>query len=222
MNTRTITFCTSIIIAFFTMATSAHAATWNFSNSPALAIPDGSNGCNNTAGAAATDILAASGPSLGIVTDVNLDLDIPHTWPGDLVVKITSPAGTQVTVVENIGNVNAPGGGNCGCGTDDFLTTLDDEAAGGSVEDACPPSGADFTPHNPLSAFIGENASGNWTLEVVDWSGLDTGTLSSWGLTIEDTPLTVVPQTIPTMSIWGMIMLASLLTLIGYRRYRAS
>lgn len=163
----------------------------SYSSSPALAIPDGASGtCNLTSGATATDTITV--PDSGTINDVNVVLDISHTWVGDVEVVITSPAGTIITVVETVGNANAPGAGTgCGCSSADLTTTLDDESVGGAVEAACPPTGADYTPENALTAFDGENMVGMWTIEVRDWTQADTGTLNNWSLDFDYTPVAV-------------------------------
>jgi subtilisin-like proprotein convertase family protein len=55
-----------------------------------LSIPD-----NNAAGISSTIRLNGS----GVITSLRMSLDIQHTWRGDLVVKLTSPGGTQHTVL---------------------------------------------------------------------------------------------------------------------------
>src|SRR5690606_15124084 len=49
----------------------------------------------------------------------------------------------------------------------------------------CPPtSGAAYRPYQSLSAFVGGNASGNWTLTISDLASNDGGQLKNWGLEI--------------------------------------
>jgi hypothetical protein len=69
---------------------------------------------------------------------------------------------------------------------------LDDEGAGGALETLnCPGSALPYptsppgyTPLNPLSAFDGLDATGNWTINVRDSAGGDIGTLVSWSVEI--------------------------------------
>lgn len=158
-----------------------------YTSSPGLAIADSPTiSCNTTPSPVTTDTINV--PDSGTVTDLNLVLDITHPWVGDLQIILTSPAGTSVTVVELIGNVNPPAATGCGCSGDNITTTLNDESAGGPVESACPPTGPDYTPHSALSAFDGENISGVWTLDIYDWTFDDTGTLNSWSLVFDYTP----------------------------------
>jgi subtilisin-like proprotein convertase family protein len=108
-------------------------------------------------------------------TTVGLD----HTWVGDLVVTLTSPQGTTVTLM------NRPGGG--GDGNNFCNTTLDDEGGVSSIQNinaaGAPYTGA-FTPASPLAAFRGQNPNGTWTLRVSDRVGSDTGSVRAFSLVL--------------------------------------
>ncbi len=105
------------------------------------------------------------------IDDVNLTLDITHTWDADLSVYLISPQGTRVELFTNVG----------GSGDNFTNTTLDDECATPISSGSAPFTGC-YQPEGTLSDFDGENSSGVWTLEVTDTAGWDTGTLQSWNL----------------------------------------
>ena len=168
----------------YSLATGATGATTTTSYSgPAVAIPD-----NNAAGVNVP--LTVSGV-VGLISDVNFRLDalagcdattgnlnaaVTHTFLGDLRFKLTSPAGTTVSLITNRG-----GGGKNFC-----TVTLDDDGAFPSVS-TIPNTGAitgNFSPETPLSAFDGQNANGTWTLNVADTATTDTGTLNRFSLII--------------------------------------
>lgn len=107
----------------------------------------------------------------GTVNDVNIGLDIEHTFTGDLTIILQSPIGTQVVLVANRG-----GGGS------DFTNTFFDDEASTSITSGGPPFTGAFQPENFLSAFDGENVNGTWILGIIDGAGGDTGTLNSWFL----------------------------------------
>lgn len=128
-------------------------------------IPD-----NDAAGVSETFTFPATSET---IDDVTLDLEIDHTWVGDLVVTLESPAGTVITLIDRPG---IPGTG-FGCSGDDINVTLSDAAAS-PAESACsaPPAiGGTLSPNNPLAGFDGENPSGTWTLTVSDNAALSTG-----------------------------------------------
>jgi subtilisin-like proprotein convertase family protein len=112
--------------------------------------------------------------SLGTILDVNVALDISHTYDSDLHVVLISPAGTRVTLFANVG----PNGVN-------FTNTVLDDAALIPIGSASPPFTGSFQPQEPLNAFNGENSFGKWQLEILDDSAGDVGTLNSWSLTFE-------------------------------------
>ncbi|MGJ8650554.1 MAG: reprolysin-like metallopeptidase [Opitutaceae bacterium] len=139
-------------------------------SSPNVAIPDDdSNGV--------TDTLITS--ETGTITDLDLRLNITHTWIGDLTVVLTHvDTGTSVMVVDWPGYPEDSGGSS----ENNIIVILDDEAAL-TVEDNSPyTTNAHYSPNNPLSAFDGESLTGTWTLHVNDDLGGDTGTLVSWCL----------------------------------------
>ncbi len=142
------------------------------SSSPGTAIPD-----NNPTGVTVTMNVTENVS----ITDLDVNLNISHTWVGDLIVTIKSPAGTTATIVDRPGTTTT----GAGCSGNDILATLDDEAAT-PVENVCaasvPTINGSFTPNNPLSIFDGESTMGLWELTVSDNAGADTGTINSWGI----------------------------------------
>ncbi len=112
-------------------------------------------------------------PTAGTISDLNVvDLIGTHTWINDLVVTLTSPASTTVTLWTQICN-----------NEDNFAVNFDDAATPGGLP--CPPvGGGTYQPSQALSAFNGQNQQGTWTLTVSDLANADGGTLTSWGLNI--------------------------------------
>ncbi len=111
-------------------------------------------------------------PDEGVINDLNLPfLDIAYQPVKSLRISLISPAETEVVVFDQ------------GCGnTFIFKVGFDDDAPSTIV---CPPDdGIVFQPANPLSAFIGENIQGTWTLrvEVVTPGFGATGSINSWEL----------------------------------------
>ena len=125
----------------------------------------------------------------GPINDVNVnDVVINHTWVSDIRIELTSPSGTTIELLNNVG------GGDCE--EDDIAIGFDDQSPNpyallDGLCDITPPalSGV-FQPSEPLSTFAGEEASGVWTLTVFDDADFDGGSLENWALEI----CTIIPN----------------------------
>lgn len=102
-----------------------------------------------------TSTFEVTGATGTVSENIQVAIDITHTWRGDLRVILTSPAGTSVVLHNLTGSL-----------ADDLIGTY--------------PTSLD--PAEPLSGFAGEDPNGIWTLTVSDNANRDTGTLNSWGI----------------------------------------
>lgn len=145
----------------------------------ALPIPD-----NNPGGISNTITLTDNTR----ISDLNLKLDITHTWVGDLRVSLQHiETGTTVTVLDRPGIPAL----DLGCDRSDIAATLDDQAlraAQNECEPGTPTIGGRLRPSSPLGAFSGESLGGAWRLAVSDNEPNDTGSLVSWCLEINAAP----------------------------------
>ena len=111
---------------------------------PALNIPD-----NDPTGVASIIEVTESGTAQAII----IDIDITHTYIGDLRVVIEAPSGQQALLHDQFGG-----------SADNLIATFDSIA-------------------NPaLADLIGESIQGDWALRVADLVGQDTGKLNLWRL----------------------------------------
>jgi len=109
----------------------------------------------------------------GRVSDLNVSVNLNHTWTGDLIVAVTHvETGTQVIL------------SNRACGSWDDMSAVFDDSAAVAVGAVCPLFGT-FQPDAPLSAFYGEAIGGTWRMTVQDAAGADVGTLTGWALAFE-------------------------------------
>jgi subtilisin-like proprotein convertase family protein len=115
---------------------------------PALAIPD-----NTPAGVTSTLNIVGSGGT--VTSNFNVDLNITHTWRGDLRVTLRSPAGTSV-ILHNL--------------------------TGSSADNIVGNYPLTLTPAQSLATLIGQPLDGIWSLIISDNAGDDTGILNSWGI----------------------------------------
>ncbi|MEM7453835.1 MAG: proprotein convertase P-domain-containing protein [Planctomycetota bacterium] len=113
----------------------------------------------------------------GFVADIDVGLDITHTFDADLDFFLISPDGTRVELFTDVG----------GSGDNFVGTILDDEASTPIVDGTAPFTGS-FSPEGNLADFDGLNITGTWTLEMTDDAGADTGQLDAWSLFIDVIP----------------------------------
>ncbi len=174
------------------------------SSEPPIFIPD-----FNTVGITST-ITVPDGYCVG---DVDVTVDVSHTWVGDLKFVLRH---NNIPVAF----IDRPGvpASTFGCDMPNFVNVvIDDEGTGGPIESQCQPdltSPPNFTPNQALAAFDGGSVSGSWSLTVTDNANQDVGTLNSWSLKITPLPNTCPPVandvtvTVPTI-------VTSNITLIG-------
>ncbi|TML11737.1 MAG: hypothetical protein E6G31_11125, partial [Actinobacteria bacterium] len=130
----------------------------------------------------------------GTITDLNVQINgLNHTFPDDIDMLLVAPGGQNAIFMSDAGG-----------GTDvvNCNLTLDDEAATALPDNTaltCPGSyqPANYEPGDPfpapapapsgnvnLSTFDGGTPNGTWSLYVVDDLAQDTGTITSWSLSI--------------------------------------
>ena len=98
------------------------------------------------------------------ITDLNVNIDLVHTFDADLDMFLTSPLGTIVELSTD----------NGGSGENFTCTEFDDEAVDPITGGVAPFTGS-FQPEGMLSDFDGENAVGDWLLCITDDAGGDVG-----------------------------------------------
>ncbi len=155
-----------------------------FCSIPVLAIPD-----NDPDGLIDSQDVDVS----GTITDMDVYLNINHTWVGDLIVELTNEGtNTEVTLLDRPGRPPGAPPSNLGCNGNDVDATLDDEASD-EAEDTCdsPPATAlrgRLSPNEALSAFDSQELNETWTLVVSDNATGDFGTLNGWCLLVTFEP----------------------------------
>jgi hypothetical protein len=113
------------------------------------------------------------------------NLEIDHTYVGDLSAILRSPEGSVVQLFDRPGFPLIP----FGCSGDDLYLHFNDDAEASpfDLEGTCgnePAIAGVFQPGTPLSGFTGEAAAGEWQLIVIDNFSQDGGQLKNWELEI--------------------------------------
>jgi hypothetical protein len=106
--------------------------------------------------AGVSDTIGLSGS--GNVTGLQVAVAIQHPYTCDLIVTLRSPSGTSTTLSDS---------DSCSRSNPNLNLQLDSRQGG------------------PLTSLVGQSVDGTWTLSVVDGTGVDVGSLTSWSITAE-------------------------------------
>jgi subtilisin-like proprotein convertase family protein len=134
---------------------------------------------------AAIDVVANSSASVPIVVtggvtvaDLNVTLNITHTWIGDMIITLSGPASIgrpEITLF------NQPCVGT-GPTYPDIQATLDDSGQAISCAEVAPIVSGTIRPFESLSSINGLVADGTWTLNVLDVGNQDGGVINAVSL----------------------------------------
>ena len=105
------------------------------------------------------------------ITDLNVALNLEHTFLSDLIITIVSPSGTQVTLTSN------------SCAQFSNINAVFDDAAPAFVCNGDPGISGTIKPLGSLASLNGESSFGEWTLLVEDTATADGGRIN--GVTLE-------------------------------------
>jgi len=132
--------------------------------------------------------------SANLVSDVNVTVDISHTWVNDMTVSLISPTGTEVQLVTRpCTNASLL----------DITATFDD--SGNTLVCATNPAiSGTVKPVQLLSGFNGQPINGVWKLKVLDPYNEDGGAINSWSLNIcaMASPLSVLDNSLANFTLY--------------------
>lgn len=120
--------------------------------------------------AVVTSTIVVAGRS-GVITDVDVRVNITHTWNSDLDVFLIAPDGTRVELFTDVGG-----------GSQNFLDTILDDDADTPIAAGAGPFTGSFQPEGLLATLNGADSNGIWILEIGDDFAGDIGTLNEWEL----------------------------------------
>ncbi|MFI1771187.1 zinc-dependent metalloprotease [Thalassobellus citreus] len=118
-----------------------------------------------------------------IISDINIGLDISHSYIGDLAIAILSPNGTELLLKSS---------NDCDS-EENIVGVFDDSAITYNCSNAAS-NIASKSINDLLTGFNGENTFGSWTIKLGDFENGDTGTLNSWFIEVcetTETPLSI-------------------------------
>ena len=111
-----------------------------------------------------------------VINDINVTINLNHTWNSDLDIFLTGPDGTVVELSTDNGD-----------SSDNYIDTVFDDDAATPITDGDGPFTGSFQPEGSLSDFNGLSSLGDWTLEITDDAAGDDGDFNSWSLEICNT-----------------------------------
>ncbi|WP_190810753.1 reprolysin-like metallopeptidase [Flagellimonas sp. S3867] len=106
------------------------------------------------------------------VSDVNVSIELTHTFLEDLIIDLISPSGTRVTLISNA------------CGDANNMNAVFDDAGTALVCGGNPAISGTVAPLGSLSSLNGETTLGEWTLEIRDTFANDGGSLVAFSLEV--------------------------------------
>ncbi len=111
-----------------------------------------------------------------VISDLNVNVNITHTFDGDLVLTLIAPNGRRILLSSRNGSFG-----------DNYTNTSFDDEAGLSIADptAQAPFTGSYRPEAPLDVLDGLLINGTWQLEVSDQAGGDVGSLVNWSLDVQ-------------------------------------
>ena len=120
------------------------------------------------------------------ISDVNVSMEISHTWVGDLSAELSGPNGISISLFDRPG---VPGS-QFGCDQSNVMVTFDDDAAmtADDMESTCDVGAftiqGSFQPIDALNQLNGLNSIGEWVLSVSDAFDQDGGAIETWGVEV--------------------------------------
>ncbi|WP_418638670.1 reprolysin-like metallopeptidase [Winogradskyella sp.] len=125
------------------------------------------------------------------IESLKFNVDIEHTYVGDLLVRLIHPNGG--TTLVNVWS------GNC-ASSDDIVIEFEDGAP--AIDCDFTGDGNTYSPLEPLSTFEGLSSQGDWTILIADFFAGDTGILKSWSLEFCSESLSVKDSELDNLSIY--------------------
>ena len=139
-------------------------------NTNAFAIPDN--------GTASSPITVSDTPRF--ITKATVNVNVEHKSASQLVLSLVTPSNKTILLSNKNGEVNSFQGTTF---TDAAPNLVGCTGAGCVVFPAMGPV-AEVIPEGSLSALVGEDPNGTWTLKVTDTANGQTGTLNAWTLNL--------------------------------------
>ena len=142
-----------------------------YTNNVGQDIQDGPDPNNPVAGPTMASVINV--PITSNITDVNVNVNVTHTWIRDLISKVKHPDGTEVVLGSRICN-----------GQQGYNITFNDSAPAIVCGTAASIPTGNYKPSGSLATLNDKAANGSWSLLINDYFGVDVGRMNSWSVEI--------------------------------------
>ena len=119
-----------------------------------------------------------------IINDLDVTVNIQHSFAGDLTLTLFGPTGQSVVLAPDYSIIYDTGNA-------DYTDCRFDDEATNSITTGRPPFTGTWKPSNSLSFFDGRNTSGTWRLFCKDNAAQDNGSILNYTLHVTVAPLAV-------------------------------
>ncbi|MFT5863808.1 MAG: subtilisin-like proprotein convertase family protein [Flavobacteriales bacterium] len=128
---------------------------------------------------ASVDVSGVIGTNFAITS---VEIDINHTWTGDVVLTLEAPSGATLDLSSNNGG-----------SANDYTNTVFEDGSP-SINTGTAPFTGSFQPEGGTfaAAFAGEDINGDWSLIINDTAGGDDGILNNYIINIDSTITQVI------------------------------
>jgi len=109
----------------------------------------------------------------GLILDLDVRVNVTHSWDEDLDVTLIAPDGTRIELFTDVGG-----------SADNFTNTILDDEATTLITSGTAPFIGRYKPEGNLTALEGKAATGTWKLELRDDERYDAGQLVDWSITV--------------------------------------
>tara|TARA_B110000977_G_scaffold134075_1_gene170709 strand:- start:854 stop:8332 length:7479 start_codon:yes stop_codon:yes gene_type:complete len=116
-----------------------------------------------------------------VITDVNVGVDVSHTYVAELIITLTSPTGTSATLLPELTCFNP----DDGSGGSDINVMFDDDGSDLLCGSSSPVVSGNIRPLlDTLDIFNNQSTQGDWILSITDMYRGDGGSLDNFTLEI--------------------------------------
>ena len=117
-------------------------------------------------------IVVPNDGGLFTINDLVVQVGLTHAKDTELTLTLIAPDGTRIRLARGVGGQSGK----------NFTDTVFDDNAAMPIDKGIAPFNASYRPVDGLAALKGKQLRGTWTLEVVDSSTGNVGTIDSWSL----------------------------------------